>query len=352
MINTVGKLEIKIRMFLTQSVLITILFLINSPGGSEGAVNKLIGVANRVEKSSNRRDRNETGVYGIQNEGINEVERDIIISVLILACITPIICGSLMLACQLSSQVKRKHINRRLRINQQQVAEECNDTLDVIRKMGPLQLHESFPQFINGISREEMECYMNRSAIAREMRGYMSTSAMRNNPETGQVEGHEERMPVTPPHVTMLPRIAVQYPSPVMKAANTNLYSPIEEFTYNLYPPLPVSFRNGTPIFTAPPKNSTPRSPKGATASPKPRPSIRETPGRSRHDRSITLLRTMAMSPPPNYNLIDKNKDCIGNSLPCLLNSYRTSPYINLNLSMSGAGGMKDRSSSENDVSA
>ena len=331
-------------MFLTHSALFVYLLLCLSGGNADD----IVGIDNRVEKSG---DRNETDKFGIQNEGIKEVERDIIISVLLIACITPIICGTIMLACQLCSQVKRKHINRRLGINQKQATEEFNDTLDIIRKMGPLQLHESFPQFINGISREEMECYMNRSAISRELRR-MNTNAMRNNPETGQIEGHEERIPVTPPHITMLPRIAVQYPSPVISTANTNCCSPLEGFTKNLYPPLPFNFKNGTPMFTVPQRNSTPRSPKGGPTSPKPRPSIRETPGRARHERSMILLKQMTMSPPPSYGLINENKDTIGKSLPCLLNSCRASPYTNLDLSMSGVSGMKDRSASESDISA
>ena len=335
-------------MFLTHGGLVIIIFLLVVPEHSVGTVNDITGIIIRVEKSPNSRDRNETESIGIQNEGIHKVERDIIISVLIIACVTPIICGIIMLVCQLFTQVKRKHINRRLHINQKQVI-ECDDTLDIIRKMGPLQLHESFPQYINGITREEMECYMNLSAIERELGGYMNISAMRNNPKTGQIEGHEARIPVTPPHVTMLPRIAVQYPSPVISTANVNYHhSPLEELNYNLYPPLPFNFKNGTPMFPVLPKNSTPRSPIRATP-PKILPSIRETPGRSRHDRSVTLLKQMTLSPPPSYNLVNKKKDAIGKSLPCLLSSCRTSS--NTNLSVSGAADMKERSASESDIS-
>ena len=314
-------------------------------------------ITNVIEKRSENgeEERNQTDPEDDLFEGIGKIERDIIISVLVSACIVPILCGAIMVFCQLCTQVKKKHLRKRMRIIKQHQIEHTtyNDSLNVIRMKGPIQLHESFPQYINGVPREEMECYMNRSAVEREIRGCGSTNVLRNNPETGQIEGNICSIPLTPPH-TPIPKIAIQFPSPVIGApADTKYTSRLEESNNYLYPPLPSNFKQGSPMF---PKNSTPRSPTaGQQLSPGRRPSIRETPDRSTcHQRSLMLLRQITMSPPapPNYYLLSKkNRELTGKSLPCLFNEQKNYTSTNLNLSMSGAVTMKDRSASESDIS-
>ncbi|KAI6645931.1 hypothetical protein LOD99_13188 [Oopsacas minuta] len=325
-----------------------ILFVFYSPNITEGLysqggdTNQLTELPNKLEKRSELGERNQTEPKDIPEE---ELERDVIISVLIVAFIIPVIFGGIMLLCRLRTCISKK---RRVRKIQQQVEENVyNDSLMVIRKMGPVQLHNSFPQFINGIAREEMQCYMNRSAIIRE---YMNTSGMRNNPETGQIEGHEDSAPNTQPQIIPMPMIAIQYPSPVIGTSNNNYNSPSEEFNNNLYPQLPLNFKNGSPMFPMP-KNSTPRSPTGVKMSPERRPSSRETPDRACHQKSLDLLKQITMSSPPNYYLVNKNRDSVGKSLPCLLHGHKNSPYTGLNVNISGAVTMKDRSASESDIS-
>lgn len=312
-------------------------------------------MTNVIEKRSESGDeeRNQTAPEGVLFEGIGKVERDIIISVLVSACTVPVLCGFIMVICQLSTQVKKKHIRKRMKIKQQIEQSAYNDSLNVIRITGPIQLHESFPQYINGVPREEMECYMNRSAVEREIRGCINTNVLRNNPETGQIEGDARSVPLTPPQAIPIPMIAIQFPSPVIGAPADTQYSPrLEESNNYLYPPLPSNFKQGSPMFPMQPKNSTPRSPAGQQLSPGRRPSIRETPDRPTcHQRSLMLLRQITMSPPPSYHFLSKNRENIGTSLPCLLNELRHSANTNLNLSVSGAGTMKNRSASESDIS-
>ena len=157
------------------------------------------GMTNVIEKRSESGDeeRNQTAPEGVLFEGIGKVERDIIISVLVSACTVPVLCGFIMVICQLSTQVKKKHIRKRMKIKQQIEQSAYNDSLNVIRITGPIQLHESFPQYINGVPREEMECYMNRSAVEREIRGCINTNVLRNNPETGQIEGDARSVQAT-----------------------------------------------------------------------------------------------------------------------------------------------------------
>ena len=314
-------------------------------------------MANVIEKRSESGDeeRNQTGPEDVLFEEIGKIERDIIISVLVSACIVPILCGVVMVICQLSTQIKKKHLRKRMRVKKQQIERSMyNDSLNVIRMMGPLQLHESFPQYINGVPREELECYMNRSAVEREVRVCGNTNVLRNNPETGQIEGDACSVPLTPSLKTPIPKIAIQFPSPVVGAPADTLYNPrFEESNNFLYPPLPSNFKQGSPLFPMQPKNSTPRSPDRQQLSPgQRRPSIRETPDRlTCHQRSVMLLKQITMSPPPSYYLMSKNRELTGKSLPCLLHEQRTSTCTNINQSMSGAGTMKDRSSSESDIS-
>ena len=318
-------------------------FSVRTVQGEEARESELIDVSKRLERSFEQ-SRNGSLRPNIIHNGIGKVERDIIISVLVVACVTPLLCGILMVACQLATQMKKKHI-RKFCKKQGLARRDCNQS-EGISKMGPLQLHNSFPVYINGLTREEMECYMNLTALAREQGMRANGSIGTNNPETGQIEG-KESVPLTPPHIRIKPRIAIVYPSPTPSYVNTNgVFSPTERNTRNLYPPLPYNFRNDAPIFEMQPKNSTPRSPLSTPPQAKHRPSIRETPDRAVKKKKIDLLRQMTMSPPPSYT----SKEVI-KSMPCLSFPYKGSPCSNLNVSKSSVVKQKDRSASESDLS-